>query len=202
VLPRDSRAVQTSIPDLPASPMNVGRREVLACSHCRLIQFRTRTSLCRRCHKPLDGEVRNPAKVEAAGMRSGPRAIDVLDPVKNLGARIRDFRKEGGLTQRVLACRMNVPRTYISKVEMGRVVPTLATLWRVAAALEVTVTDLLSGVAERRREDEDARILKDPFLAEIAEALDKLNTVHRALILRAVREAAGNHRSAAAAASR
>jgi transcriptional regulator with XRE-family HTH domain len=134
-------------------------------------------------------------------MRSGPEARDVFDPMRNLGVRVRDFRKERGLTQRVLACRMNVPRTYISKVEMGRVVPTLATLWRVAAALEVTVADLLSDVAERRREDEAARILADPFLAEIAQVLDKLNAVHRALILRAVRDAAGNHRSAAAAAA-
>jgi transcriptional regulator with XRE-family HTH domain len=198
VLPRDSTAVQTSIPDLPASVMDVGRREVLACSHCRLVQFRARTFLCRRCHKPLDGEVLNPIEVEAAAMRSGPEAMDVLDPMKNLGVRVRDFRKERGLTQRVLACRMNVPRTYISKVEMGRVVPTLATLWRVAAALGVTVTDLLSDVAERRRDDEAARILEDPFLAEIAQVLDKLNAVHRALILRAVRDAAGNHRPAAA----
>ena len=60
--------------------------------------------------------------------------MDLLDPVKNLGMRVRDFRKERGLTQRILASRMNVPRTYISKVEMGRVVPTLVTLGRVAAA--------------------------------------------------------------------
>jgi hypothetical protein len=73
---------------------------------------------------------------------------------------------------------------------MGRVVPTLATLCRIASALEVTVIDLLSEAAERRRDDELARILKDPFLAEIAQVLDKLNAVHRTLILRAVRDAA------------
>lgn len=194
-------AVGTMFADSKPPHLEHDEREVLACFHCRLVQFRTRTSLCRRCHKPLDGEARNPAQVEAASIPSGNQAMDVLDPVKNLGLRVRDFRKKRGLTQRVLACRMNVPRTYISKVEVGRVMPTLATLWRVAGALEVPVTRLLSDLAEPRREDEAARILDDPFLAEIAKVLAKLNAVHRALILRAVRDAAGNDRRAAAAAS-
>ena len=127
----------------------------------------------------MDREVRNPAEIEAAAMRSGQEATDVSDPMKKLGVRVRDFRNERGLTQRFLARRMSVPGTYISKVEIGRVVPTLATLWRVAAALEVTVTDPLSDVAERRRDVEAARILEDPFLADIAQVLDKLDGVPR-----------------------
>jgi transcriptional regulator with XRE-family HTH domain len=85
---------------------------------------------------------------------------------------------------------MNVPGTYISKVEMGRVVPSLSTQWRIAAGLEVSVTYLLCDESERRRDDEIARILADPFLSEIAQVVDKLNAVHRALILRAVRDGA------------
>jgi transcriptional regulator with XRE-family HTH domain len=85
---------------------------------------------------------------------------------------------------------MNVPRTYISKVEMGRVVPSLSTLRRIAAGLEVSVTHLLCDESERRRDDEIARILADPFLAEIVQVVGKLNAVDRALILRAVRDAA------------
>jgi transcriptional regulator with XRE-family HTH domain len=192
-------AVVTMFADSKPSHLEHDDREVLACFHCRLVQFRTRTSLCRRCHKPLDGEVRNRIEVDAAGTQA--QSTGVSDGIRNLGVRVRGIRKDCGLTQRVLASRMNVPRTYISKVEMGRVMPTLATLWRIAAALEVTVTDLLSDLAERRRDDEAARILEDPFLAEIAQVLDKLTAVHRALILRAVRDAAGDHRSAAAAAA-
>jgi transcriptional regulator with XRE-family HTH domain len=111
------------------------------------------------------------------------------DAVKNLGARVREIRKERGMTQRVLAYRMNVPRTYISKVEMGRVVPTLVTLGRIAACLEVSATYLLCDESERRRVDVIAGILNDPFLAEVAQLADKLNPVHRSLILRAVRDA-------------
>ena len=185
-----STAVGISFADSKPACVEHEEREVLACCHCRLVQFRTRTSLCRRCHKPLDGEVGNRTGLDAASVRSEHVANEVSDAVKNLGVRVREIRKELGLTQRVLACRMNVPRTYISKVEMGRVVPTLATLWRIAAGLEVSVTYLLCDESERRRGDEIARILSDPFLADIAKVVDRLNAVHRALILRAVRDAA------------
>ena len=107
--------------------------------------------------------------------------------------RVRGIRNERRLTQRVLASRMDVPRTYISKVEMGRVVPTLGTLSRIATALEVTVIDLLSDEAERKRENDLAHILADPFLTEIARVVDKLNAVQRALILRAVHDATSRH---------
>jgi transcriptional regulator with XRE-family HTH domain len=198
MLQEAATAVGTSFADSKPACVEHEEREVLACRHCRLVQFRTRTSLCRRCHKPLDGEVLNRTELDAAGVRSEPRASEVSDAVKNLGVRVREIRKELGLTQRVLAYRMNVPRTYISKVEMGRVLPTLVTLERIAAGLDVSVPHLLCGESERRRDDAVARIVDDPFLAEIAQMVDRLNAVHRALILRAVRDAASDHRPEAA----
>lgn len=185
-----STPVGTASADSKPVRVEHDQREVLACCHCGLVQFRTRTSLCRRCYKPLIGEVWNRTELDAAGVRSEPVVSEVSDAGKNLGVRVREVRKKRGLTQRVLACRMNVPRTYISKVELGRVVPSLSTLWRIAAGLEVSVTYLLCDESERRRDDEIARILADPFLSEIAQVVDKLNAVHRALVLRAVREAA------------
>ena len=186
-----STAAGTSFADSKPARVECEEREVQACCHCRLVQFRTRTSLCRRCHKPLDGEVWNRTELDAAGARSELVTNELSDAVNNLGVRIREIRKERGLTQRALACRMNVPRTYISKVEMGRVVPSLSTLWRIAAGLEVSVSHLLCAESERRRDDVIAGILNDPFLAEIAQVADKLNPVPRALILRAVRDAVG-----------
>lgn len=188
-----STEVGTSFAELKSGYVEHEERDVLACRHCRLVQFRNRTSLCRRCHKPLDGEVWNASQLDAALVRSKPVVHEESDAVKILGARVREIRKERGMTQRVLACRMNVPRTYISKVEMGRVVPALVTLERIAAGLEVSVTYLLYDESARRRDDVIAGILNDPFLAEIAQAADKLNPVHRALILRAVQDAACVH---------
>ena len=188
-----STLVVTSIAESKSARVEQKERDVLACRHCRLVQFRTQTSLCRRCHKPLDGQVWNASEFDAAALRSKPVVNEESDAVKNLGARVREIRKERGLTQRVLGYRTNVPRTYISKVEMGHVVPSLSTLWRIAAGLEVSVSYLLCDEPERRRDDEAARILADPFLSEIAQVMDKLNAVHRALILRAVQDAACVH---------
>ena len=36
--------------------VSVETREVVRCDHCRLVQYRTSNSLCRKCHKPLDVE--------------------------------------------------------------------------------------------------------------------------------------------------
>ena len=194
-----STAMEPMFVDLKPSHLEHEEREVLACFRCRLVQFRTRTSLCRRCHKPLDGVVRNRTELNATGTRPLPAAMDGSDAVRNLGMRVRRVRKDRGLTQRVLASRMHVPRTYISKVEMGRVMPTLETLGRIAAGLEINVTHLLSDESERLRDDAISRIMDDPFLAEIAQLAVRLNAVHRALILRAVRDAASDHRPAAIA---
>jgi transcriptional regulator with XRE-family HTH domain len=197
MLQEPSTAVGTSFAELKSGCVEREGRDVLACCHCRLVQFRTRTSLCRRCQKPLNGEVRNAPKLDEVVVRSKPVANEEWDAVKNLGVRIREIRKERGMTQRVLACRMNVPRTYISKVEMSRVVPALPTLERIAAGLDVSVTDLLCDERACRRADVIAGILSDPFLAEIAQVADKLDPVQRALILRAVRDAADYRPNAA-----
>ena len=62
---------------------------------------------------------------------------------------------------------MQVPRTYISKIENGKAVPTLSSLQRLATALEVDICDLLRD-GHSRRARETAAVLADPFLAEIA----------------------------------
>ncbi len=55
----------------------------------------------------------------------------------------REVRRMYGLTQNAPARRMNVPRAYISKVEMSRTVPTIATLYDIAGALGIEVRHLL-----------------------------------------------------------
>ena len=87
------------------------------------------------------------------------------------------------LSQRQLAGRMQVPRTYISKIENGKAIPTLGSLERLATALEVDVCQLVRD-ARSRREEEVAAILADPFLAEIAALLPHLDSLHRTLFYR------------------
>ncbi len=87
-------------------------------------------------------------------------------------------------------------RTYISKIENGKAIPTLGSLERLARALEVDVCQLVRDTRSRR-EEEVAAIFADPFLAEIAALLPQLESLHRTLFYGAVRDAStGRRRSA------
>jgi transcriptional regulator with XRE-family HTH domain len=192
----DETTAQFTIPCtlIHNSPTQV--REVLPCPRCGLVQFRTRNSLCRRCHRPLETAERT-STPEAGGPASSadPADLNELTLVKNLGARLREVRRMYGLTQRALARRMNVPRTYISKVEMSRTIPTIATLYRFAGALGLEVQHLLC--ATRVHPCELEAISQDPFLKEIEPLAEKLNPQQRAVFLRVLRETALRPKSAA-----
>ena len=114
----------------------------------------------------------------------------------HVASQVREIRKARHLSQRQLASRMQVPRTYISKIENGKAIPTLGSLERLAEALEVDVSQLVRD-ARSRREEEVASILADPFLAEIAAVLPRLDNLQRTLLYGAIRDrAAGQRRTA------
>src|SRR6059058_5740020 len=139
----------------------VDAREVVRCDRCSLVQFRTNNGICRRCHLSLDDEPEAPACIE-------PLAPPPVAPVNglNVAATIRSLRQKSGLSQRQLAMRMNVPRTYVSKIENEKATPTLSSLERLAKALEVTVPDLLKG-GVRTHEDDVRDLMSDNFISEI-----------------------------------
>jgi len=109
---------------------------------------------------------------------------------------VREIRKARHLSQRQLAGRMQVPRTYISKIENGKAIPTLGSLERLASALQVDVCQLVRD-SRSRRDDEITSVLADPFVAEIAALLPRLDSLHRTLIYGAVRDAATGRRRTA-----
>jgi transcriptional regulator with XRE-family HTH domain len=163
----------------------VDSREVVRCDHCLLVQFRTVNNNCRRCHASLDEEP------EPEPM---PVATPVMMPVPgnghghlNLATSIRSLRLRNGLSQRQLAGRMAVPRTYVSKIENEKATPTLSSLERLARALEVTVPELLSG-GERSRQEEISELMKDQFIAELLPFVSQLNGMQMSSILTQVRD--------------
>ena len=170
----------------------VEQREVLRCDHCSLVQFRTVNSLCRRCHKSL--EVEEPEPI-AAPLSIVPQAAPASEGIQ-VSTAVRDLRHVRNLSQRQLAARMNVPRTYISKIENGKAMPTLSSLDRLAKALQVDISTLLRDSSTRHR-DETAVLMNDPFLAEIAAYVSQLDALQRSIFLNHVRElAAGRRRTA------
>jgi transcriptional regulator with XRE-family HTH domain len=105
----------------------------------------------------------------------------------NLASSIRQLRLRSGLSQRQLATRMAVPRTYVSKIENEKATPTLSSLERLARALEVSVPDLLSG-GERNRQEEVRELMQDPFVAELLPFVAELNGMQMSSILTQVRD--------------
>jgi transcriptional regulator with XRE-family HTH domain len=173
--------------------VSVETREVVRCEYCRLMQYRTSNSLCRKCRRPLD--VEEPVHLAPQLVASQP-AQTATDAGLRVASQVREIRRARHLSQRQLAGRMQVPRTYISKIENGKAIPTLGSLERLASALEVDVCQLVRD-ARSLREEEVAAIFSDPFLAEIAALLPSLDSLHRTLLYGAVRDAAiGRRRTA------
>ena len=89
-----------------------------------------------------------------------------------------------------------MPRTYISKIENGKAIPTLGSLERLASALDVELCQLIRD-SRSRRDEKIAAILSDPLLAEIASVLAYLEPVQKSLIYGAIRDAAAGRRRTA-----
>jgi transcriptional regulator with XRE-family HTH domain len=113
-----------------------------------------------------------------------------------VAGQVKEIRRARHMSQRQLASRMQVPRTYISKIENGKAIPTLHSLERLAAALGVDVRQLVRDTRSLR-DEEVASILADPFLAEIAALLPILDPLHRSLLFGAARDMATGRRRTA-----
>ena len=166
------------------SSETAAEREVLKCEHCRLVQFRTTANTCRRCKKSLLPELPKPQT--SIALVAPPEETEEEGGIQ-VATAVRDLRRVRNLSQRQLAARMNVPRTYISKIENGKAMPTLSSLDRLARALQVDISALLRD-APTRHKDETAVLLGDPFLAEIAKYAAHLNATQKAIFLNHVRE--------------
>ena len=70
--------------------------------------------------------------------------------VQIAGSWIADARKKAGLTQKQLADKMGMPQSQISRIEKHPDRTTLRTMKRVAAALEIDISALLSFAAKSR----------------------------------------------------
>jgi transcriptional regulator with XRE-family HTH domain len=131
-------------------------------------------------------------EAELAAMTPAPEVLPVSIDSNGRGhlklaQSIRSLRLRNGLSQRQLALRMSVPRTYVSKIENEKATPTLSSLERLAKALEVSVPDLLSG-GERNRQEEVRELMEDQFVAEVLPYLSQLNGMQMSSILAQVRD--------------
>ena len=76
---------------------------------------------------------------------------------KNIGRRIRHYRKRRGYTQEQLGLSINTSGAYISNIERGVKKPSLDNLVSIAETLDITVNDMImpkhDGLAQRKIDD-------------------------------------------------
>ena len=112
----------------------VDTKAVIRCKKCQLNQFMTRQGNCRRCRRPLLCE-EAPATVPEyqAHQSAGPAR-----PSIDMATAIWLLRSARGMSQRAMAKKMGIARTYISKLEGNRCVPSPPQIRRIAGILEVS----------------------------------------------------------------
>src|ERR1700691_1694373 len=75
--------------------------------------------------------------------------------LKAVGTVVREFRERAGHSQERLSGECGFDRTYISRVERGIINPTVMRLWKIAGALETSLSQLTrrmeAWVAEQER---------------------------------------------------
>ena len=74
--------------------------------------------------------------------------IPTLDS-KIVGDVISEFRREKGVSQEVLSGLADIGRTHLSAIERGVRKPTLETLYRIATALDVKMSDIVIEIEKR-----------------------------------------------------
>lgn len=76
--------------------------------------------------------------------------VPTLDP-KLVGEVIAELRNKKGISQEVLSGLADIGRTHLSAIERGERKPTLETLYRIACALDMKMSDVMI-VLENRLE--------------------------------------------------
>ncbi|MBQ5319274.1 MAG: helix-turn-helix transcriptional regulator [Oscillospiraceae bacterium] len=104
-----------------------------------------------------------------------------------VGARIRDFRAERGLSQESLALNSGMHPAYLGKIERGEKCPTIDTLSKICSGLKIPVCELLnfeinvkptSGEALHRIENALAGV-DDESAVKIAEIVEGIAEIYK-----------------------
>lgn len=64
--------------------------------------------------------------------------------IHSFGAAVRLLREAQGWSQELLAEKADLNRSYLGEVERGKVIPSLATAAKLAAALDITLSGLVA----------------------------------------------------------
>lgn len=69
-----------------------------------------------------------------------------MDIQKAFGLKVQTLRKEAGMSQERFALSIDMDRTYLASVEAGKRNISLCNIEKIAKGLNITVSELLSGI--------------------------------------------------------
>jgi transcriptional regulator with XRE-family HTH domain len=128
-----------------------------------------------------------------ADMQTIPAAAGAPHPettiAANIGATIRTYRLQKGMSQGDIEKRTGLLRCYLSRVENGHTVPSLETLQKIANALDLQLAEFFSDetvsreMSSLRLSEEEIR-----FLTQIQRYSSRLSENDRKLLLAMVRK--------------
>ena len=116
-------------------------------------------------------------------------------PRVNIGAVIRSYRSDRGLSQGDIERRTGLLRCYLSRVENGHTVPSLETLAKIAEAMEINLADFFPGT-DTPQDRETRKMLGElseeeiRFLADIKRYSTSLSDDDKRLVLAMIRKMA------------
>ena len=115
-------------------------RSVIRCHCCRLVQFRSPAGVCVKSGRLLLSGQPEPPQAEIVVINSPPRTPQLGD--YDFPFALKLLRIASDLSQRQLAAKMRgVSRTYISKIESGKVEPHVRCAQRSVEALGLTMAE-------------------------------------------------------------
>ena len=125
------------------------RRNVVRCKTCRLVQYGTRAGNCRRCFRVLTPKTEFLIPLETWSNHV---------VVKQIGQRIRQLRESHRITLRQIRVQSHISRSLMSRIERGKITPTLATIEKISEAIDIGLKRLF--VPAKNGES----LVEDPFI--------------------------------------
>jgi len=126
-------------------------------------------------------------------MQTIPASLEGMPPApqisSNIGATIRAYRQQKGMSQGDIEKRTGLLRCYLSRVENGHTVPSLETLQKIAYALDLHLAQFFSDEVVSR-EMSPLRLSEDEirFLTQIQRYSARLSENDRKLLLAMVKK--------------
>ena len=115
---------------------------------------------------------------------------------ETVGKRIKEVRKQKGMSQDELAERANLSSQYISQIETGRKKGSLPTYNKLAKALGVSIDELTGSISEGSRVLSDVDLILQDCSKEERELLvEVLRVVKRVVHGKVVQESSKNDRN-------